>query len=274
MSSAAANENGHSLEATYQCIVAYDGTAFSGFQRQAPGVRSVQGEIEKALRAVGWTGRALHAAGRTDAGVHAGGQVISFALQWGHAPSALAAALNARLARDVAVRRVQIAPEGFHARYSAQSRCYRYQLLVDERRDPLKERFAWRLEKWPDIASLRRMADRVRGEHDFGAFGRPPKRGGTTVRRVLKAQWLEQDDGLLFEIQANAFLYHMVRRLVAAMVAVGLGQRSLEAFDAALSDPTRAWRGRLAPAHGLCLWSVSYPERDSAGGPAGDNEGV
>ena len=244
--------------ATYQSIVAYDGTGFQGFQRLAEGQRTVQGVLEDALRRVGWTGTSLLAAGRTDAGVHARGQVISFGLTWRHDAETLTRALNANLPADVSVRHTAEAPEGFHPRFSARRRTYRYAILADAWPDPLAERVAWRLWPEPDLELMSAEALAMLGRHDFGAFGQAPIPGGHTVREVFEARWERQERGQAFQVQADAFLHHMVRRLVSAMVAVGLGRWPVGTMAALVADPSRRWEEKPAPAHGLCLETVEY----------------
>src|SRR3989304_2442943 len=129
--------------AAYQSIIAYDGTDFAGFQRQAKR-RTVQGVLEQALRRRGGADRSRRAAGRTDTGVHARGQVIAFHLDWKRSPAKLTAALNAHLPPDVSVRQTRPTSAGFHPRYSALRRCYSYTVVAAPTRDPLGERFAWR----------------------------------------------------------------------------------------------------------------------------------
>jgi len=244
---------------TYKSILAYDGTAFHGFQRQAGAVRTVQGAVEDALRTIGWEGESIRAAGRTDAGVHARGQVISFRIPWKHGTDALMAALNASLPPDAALRSCKRVPADFEPRYDAVSRSYRYSLLVDPVRRPLEERFAWRRYPAPNVAAMQMLAEAFLGEHDFGAFGRSPVPGGHTRRCVLRAQWTQVNDRIDFDIEANAFLYHMVRRTVAALVACGEERAEPEEVLNALQMPDQAWQGGIAPAHGLCLERVNYP---------------
>ncbi len=251
-----------SSNATYQSIVAYDGTEFEGFQRQRAGHRTVQGVLEKALRDVGWEGRALEAAGRTDSGVHAQGQVIAFQLAWDHSSEDLTSALNANLPPDVAVRSSLRARAGFHPRFDARSRRYRYSIFIDELRDPLRERYAWRLSEQPDLDLMHSAAGLFVGEHDFAAFGRPPHERSRTVRKVYTCRWITSGGRLELEIEANAFLYHMVRHVTAAIIDVGLGFEQLSGLKAMLRDPSRRREGRLAPAAGLCLVAVSYGDRD------------
>lgn len=242
----------------YKLTLAYDGTEFEGFQRLGPGRRTVQGVLEAALRRLGWQGRSIRAAGRTDSGVHARGQVVDFDLDWKHGLEVLVTALNAHLPGDVAVVAAEVAPPGFHPRFSARRRCYRYRLLCSPQRDPLQERFAWRLWPEPDFEGMQRAAGLLVGEKDFGSFGTSPVPGGRTVRHVFRAAWQRQGAVWEFEIEANAFLHRMVRHLVAALVDIGTGRKMLADFEAALGDPALPWQGKVAPARGLCLESVSY----------------
>jgi tRNA pseudouridine38-40 synthase len=240
----------------YKITLAYDGTDFLGFQRQGSG-RTIQAEVEAALRCLTWSGRTILAAGRTDTGVHAAGQVIAVDLDWPHEPAALGRALNAHLPQDIAVRDVAVAAPDFHPRYDARVRSYQYQIYCQPERDPLKARFAWRV--WPavDLDCLQAAARLLPGAHDFAAFGTPPRPEGSTVRIVYRAGWTAQASGLLFEVSANAFLYHMVRRLVFLQVLVGQKQLSLAALQSAIEEAQPQTPG-LAPPHGLVLANVRY----------------
>jgi tRNA pseudouridine38-40 synthase len=244
--------------AHYKIILAYDGTEFSGYQRQAKS-RTVQGVVENALKEIGWTGRSILSAGRTDAGVHACGQVIAVDLEWSHSNGQLRSAMNAYLPEDVAVRSVTLAPQAFHPRYSAKARRYCYRLFCDETRHPLRERYAWRV--WPPVSlpSLQVSASYLPGIHDFAAFGTPPKKGGTTIREILSAKWDEDTGDLVFEIVGNAFLYRMVRRLVSVQVAIGQGRRLPEDIIHFLESRIDSPIEGLAPANGLTLVEVIYP---------------
>jgi tRNA pseudouridine38-40 synthase len=248
--------------ARYQIILAYDGTDFLGSQRQASS-RTVQSELEKALRKLGWQGRSITLAGRTDTGTHASGQVAAFDLDWLHGLQKLQDALNANLPRDMAVREAKAASDHFHPRFDASSRCYRYRLFCANVRDPLRERFAWRV--WPPVAEMTALAQIWPGRHDFAAFGSSPHAGGSTERTVLSAAWQPQADEWFFEIRADAFLYRMVRRLVYAQVAAGQARLTAETLQQALDDPSEAGQvarsqipASLAPASGLTLVDVSY----------------
>ena len=241
----------------YKVILAYDGTVFQGFQRQAK-ARTVQTVVEAALRNIGWEGKAVLAAGRTDTGVHALGQVIAFDLNWAHSIQELQRAINAHLPSEVAVRFVRQVSADFHPRYAAQARRYQYRLFCDEVRQPLRERYAWRV--WPEVSTalLRQLSNRLIGTHDFAAFGTPPRAGGSTVRNITSAIWLDDGPELIFEIIGNAFLYRMVRRLVFFQVEVAQGKVDQGELDRLLVDWVKVPVRGTAPAHGLTLIEVIY----------------
>jgi tRNA pseudouridine38-40 synthase len=244
--------------ALYQVTIAYDGTEFSGFQRQNS-VRTVQNELEEALRKLGWQERAINAAGRTDAGVHASGQVASFELAWQHSNEKLQDALNDLLPEDIGIMQVKKAPEGFHPRYSAILRTYRYQIYFDRISDPLKERFFWRVWPKPDFEVLQEAGKLFLGKHDFRKFGRPPNERSTTIRTVETAQWEFGSDGseALFTLSAQAFLYHMVRRIVNVLVRTGQGRISLKDLQDSIERQKELPAG-IAPAKGLTLEEIIY----------------
>jgi len=252
--------------ARYKIIIAYDGTHFLGSQRQATS-RTVQGEIERALHELGWDGRTIYLAGRTDTGTHASGQVAAFDLDWRHGLDRLHAALNANLPQDLAVKEVAVAQDDFHPRFDASSRSYRYRLFCARTRDPLRERYAWRV--WPAVAGMESLAAMWIGRHDFAAFGSATRPEGSTERTVLSTRWQNDDDEWTFEIQADAFLYRMVRRLVYVQVAVGQGRLQEETLVRALDGSSISAHGKgkkvlqsipanLAPANGLTLLEVRY----------------
>jgi tRNA pseudouridine38-40 synthase len=250
--------------ARYQLTLAYDGTDFFGSQRQAS-KRTVQGDLEKALTKIGWTGRSVILSGRTDTGVHATGQVASVDIHWSHTEEDLLRALNAALPTDIAVHKARMVNAKFHPRFDASSRCYRYRLFCQPLRHPLRERFTWRV--WPEFNFdlLVDVAKLFSGSHDFAAFGSPTTPKGTTVRTVMKAEWTQVErDEWQFEVQADAFLYRMVRRLVFAQLAVAQGKIPVESVARSLADPVPAGMrseipSGLAPAHGLTLVKVTYP---------------
>ncbi len=245
--------------AHYQLRLAYDGTGFVGLQRQPRG-RTVQGVLEDALQALGWTGTAVRYAGRTDSGVHALGQVVTFHLDWAHDAAALVRALNARLPADVVVRQARVVAPDFHPRYDALARRYVYRLYCAPRRNPFRDRYAWRVWPCPQAGLLHAAAQALPGRRDFAALGTPPAgERGTTVRTVLRAAWYPlAEDEWAFDVAADAFLYRMVRRMVAAQVAIAQGRRSLDAWRQALQQPPAAAWAVLAPPQGLYLAAVYY----------------
>jgi tRNA pseudouridine38-40 synthase len=250
----------------YKVILAYDGTRYKGFQRQSRSLQdnTIQAVVEAALKKLGWQENRLLAAGRTDTGVHSLGQVIAFDLEWHHPPEKLCAALNAYLPLDVSALHAQPVGQDFHPRYDAISRRYRYRLFCQQVRNPLLERYAWRI--WPrvDIGLIQQAASSLVGTHDFAAFGTPPKVGSSTTRTVVSAFWQPEileghQTGWVFEISANGFLYRMVRRLVYLQVEIGQDKLDLSIFlDLLKSPPEKPVQGLAAP-HGLVLQDVAYP---------------
>jgi len=239
-----------------RALVAYDGTGYSGFQRQA-NAPTVQAALEAALLKVTREPSGIVAAGRTDAGVHAEGQVIAFDTSWRHKLDELLRALNASLPADIAVRQVEEAAPGFHPRYDARSRWYRYTVCTAEVRRPMARLYSLHVPAPIDATAMVRAAGCLLGEHDFATFGQPPS-GRSTTRRLLRADWHENRPWLTFDIEANAFLYRMVRSIVGTLLAVGRGVLGEEAFAEVLAASDRGKAGPTAPPHGLCLMAVAY----------------
>ena len=244
--------------APYQVTIAYDGTEFKGFQRQL-NARTVQGVFESALSTLGWKERAILSAGRTDTGVHAEGQVVAFHLDWPHPPEDLINALNQRLPVDIRVSRAQIAEESFHPRYSARARKYRYQMYFSGLDDPLRQRYFWRVWPQPDFMVLKGCAQLFLGMHDFRGYGKPPNERSSSVRTVQVADWDFSSDGLqaTFRISAEAFLYHMVRRIVFVLVRAGQARISEVKVKESLERQLELPAG-IAPAKGLILEEIIY----------------
>jgi tRNA pseudouridine38-40 synthase len=236
--------------------VEYDGTDFHGFQVQAA-ERTVQGEIERALQAVTGARTRVVGAGRTDRGVHARGQVISFSSAWRHSLPDLHRALNAVLGADVAILEMDLAPEDFHPRFSATRRVYRYMILNQAWRSPLERRTAWQITQKLDLDRMADASQSLTGTQDFATFGQPPQ-GVNTVRTVYGAGWQAEGSRICFTIEANAFLYRMVRSIVGTLVLVGWGQVSPREFEGFLQARDRSLVKQVAPAHGLCLMRVDY----------------
>ncbi|MGD8998224.1 MAG: tRNA pseudouridine(38-40) synthase TruA [Anaerolineae bacterium] len=252
-----------------RALVAYDGTDYSGFQRQAD-VPTVQQTLEASLAQVTQESVTVRAAGRTDAGVHAVGQVIAFDTSWRHGVGDLQRAMNAVLPPDIAVRELELAASDFHPRYDARSRRYRYRIYNAAVRSPIARRYSLHMPYPLDMAVMQRAAQSLVGEHDFATFGQAPQ-GEITVRRVFSAVWREASldcmgfDGtrgcggfLTLDIEANAFLYRMVRSIVGTLLDVGQGKMCVSAFEEALTSCDRGRAGKTAAPNGLCLLQVNY----------------
>lgn len=253
------------MTATIALTVSYDGSSFAGFARQ-PGLETVQGRIEAALatalrRPVETTG-----AGRTDAGVHALGQVVSFEID-DSAPDlgALLRSLNALVGEGIAVTGTRLAHDGFSARHSALSREYRYRLATGDVPPLFCAPFAWWVKGAVDLAAMQQGGAALIGEHDFKSFCVAASAEGKRTFRRLDIITVEPEESLGEElltvrVVGNAFLHSMVRAIVGSMVEVGLGRREPQWIAEALAACDRAAAGPTAPAHGLTLWSVSYPD--------------
>ena len=247
----------------YRGTIEYDGTDFLGYQIQAVG-RTVQGELEKSLAQVTGTAIRVDGAGRTDAGVHALGQVIAFNAIWRHTLTDLHRALNATLPHDIVVRDLKIAEDGFHPRFSALSRSYRYTIINQPWPSALQRRYAHHVREPLDVAAMRAASQYLLGSHDFASFGQPPQ-GEITVREVTQADWLVEGKRFIFDITANAFLYRMVRTIVGTLLQVGVGRLAPTEVEQILAAHDLTRSAAPAPAHGLCLMRVVYPGEDEAG---------
>jgi len=236
--------------------VAYDGAAFDGWQRQ-PGRRTVQGVLETHLSEILSEPVVLTGAGRTDAGCHARGQVATFTTAAALPVRALRPTLTRRLPADLAVRDAAEAPRGFDARHSAVARRYAYRLLYQD--DVLLKRFAWRPRHPMDPEGLVKAVAPLLGEQDFASF----QAAGGTPRgsrcRIVRASWRPWEGGLLLDVIADHFLYHMVRNLVGTALAFQDRPDPAEAMRACLAARDRSRAGPTAPAHALCLEEVFYP---------------
>ncbi len=210
--------------------------------------------------------------GRTDAGVHAAGQVIAFDADWHHSPDDLHRALNATLPAAIAVLDLTEAAPGFHPRYDAASRQYVYTIYNAPVRHPLYARFALHVAGPLEAAAMNAAVATLVGVHDFAAFGLPTA-GPVTVREMFEARCEAEPPAVRVLLEANGFLYRMVRSIVGTLLAVGRGAMTLEQFRAVLDSRDRAQAGAPVPPHGLCLTGVRYERRPSSA-PAGHLRGM
>ena len=253
----------------FRLTLEYDGSSFSGWQRQ-PGVRTVEGVLREGLAALGLSVETLTAAGRTDAGAHAHGQVVGLTLCEppfkNLSPKRLQHALNGVLPRDVAVIAAEPAAPTFHARRDALRRTYRYIVAPRGSRMAVGRQYAWRVRGPLDLDAMRRAARLLTGTHDFAAFGRSPRPGGSTTRTVhtidvRRIAVTPAGDAVVIDVDADAFLYGMMRSFAGALVAVGEGRMSeRELHEMVVSPPAQRAHLTVAPAHGLHQWAVTYPE--------------
>ncbi|MEO8540870.1 MAG: tRNA pseudouridine(38-40) synthase TruA [bacterium] len=243
----------------FAATVSYDGTAFVGSQIQ-PNGRTVQQELETAAEVLFGSATRVELAGRTDSGVHAIGQVAAFTAETRHEPATVRKALNANLPEDVAVRDVREVPEGFDPRRWARRRWYRYTVANGEAREPLMRSSAWFIEGDLDVSAMQAGASVLTGKRDFSAFSGTLEPGRTPVRTVFKAGWSCEGSTLLFDIEAEAFLPQMVRRITGALIRCGRGAATVEEIVRLLEQATPGSMAYVAPAHGLCLQKVWYDE--------------
>jgi tRNA pseudouridine38-40 synthase len=255
----AADPSGDGGLRRFRLDLSYDGTDFSGWARQ-PGRRTIQETVEVALQTVLRlpSPPSLTVAGRTDAGVHARGQVAHVDLAGEIDAEDLTRRVAGVLPRDIVVRRVAVAPEGFDARFAASGRRYRYR-VADGPLDPLRRHDTVHWKRPLDVPAITSAAAGLIGEHDFAAYCRP-REGGTTIRTLRILGATRDDDGtVVIEAAADAFCHHQVRSMVGALLAVGEGRRPPEWPAEVLATGVRDSAVTVAPPHGLTLFAVDDP---------------
>jgi tRNA pseudouridine38-40 synthase len=267
---------------SFKIIVAYDGTDYVGWQRQANGV-SIQGLMEDALRELDGRAVAVAGAGRTDSGVHALGQVAAFTLARAIEPDAVVRALNAHLPHAIRVLSADEVPPSFHPRFDARTKAYRYRIWNGEVLSPFERRYAWHVPGPLDVQAMSAAARLVEGRHNFAAFQATGSDVATTEREVIESRILRtadcglridcgvgiEDCGLRefrtphaalleYQITGTGFLRHMVRTIVGTLVEIGRGRRPVEWITEVLASRDRAAAGPTSPAAGLFLVRVDY----------------
>ena len=240
-------------------VVAYDGTAYHGWQRQ-PGLATVQEAIEHAVVRVVGHPLAVNGAGRTDAGVHAAGQVANFRTTNLSIPvEKIARAVNSRCPPDVAiVSAAEVAPE-FHASISAIGKTYRYRIYVGPAKPVMRFNHVYRFPPELDVERMAAAGRRLLGEHDFKGFAASTDGRATTVRTVTACQVSVAGDEIHVHVTGGGFLHKMVRNIVGTLLEVGRGHWAQERIDEVLATGDRSRAGPTAPANGLCLLHVFYP---------------
>jgi tRNA pseudouridine38-40 synthase len=241
-------------------IVEYDGTNYHGSQYQA-NARTVQGEMEEALKKLTGAKIKVKMASRTDAGVHAAGQVVSFRTDTALPLYAFIEGLNHFLPDDIAVKEAYAADDAFDVRRRALSRTYRYYILNSATRSPMRQGFSCRVTGELNIEAMREACKALIGRHDFASFvsSAETARQKRTVRDIFKAEITQNGDMIVLEIAANSFLPHQVRNTAGSLIRVGQGKMTAVQFREMVESKTPGLAGPTAPADGLCLVRVDYP---------------
>ncbi len=237
----------------------YDGTPFQGWQVQ-PNAPTIQGELQAALRRMTGQPVAVAGSGRTDAGVHARGQAASFHCRVRFGPDAFVRGLNSLLPDTIAVTACKAVPPAFHARFSAIAKTYVYQIRNHPIRSALSRKTAWHRPVSLDVAAMQAAADHLTGTHDFASFEAAGSPRTSSVRTLTRALWSTNGDDLLFTITGDGFLRYMVRNIVGTLEWVGNGRLSPDALPDIIAAENRTAAGPTAPAHGLYLQDVVYPD--------------
>ncbi len=237
--------------------IEYDGRNYSGWQLQ-PRHDSIQGRIEAALERIFAAPVRVFGSGRTDAGVHARGQVASISIPRPFDATELQRALNSILPADIVVLDIVVAPDDFDPRRAARSRVYEYRVLNRQVASAFDYRYSWLVRDRLDLAAMNRAAQIFVGDHDFAAFRSLGTEVRTTIRRVISSEWTRADDVLVYRVEANSFLRHMVRAMVAAMIDVGRGKLTRDQIATILAGCDRGAAPANAPPGGLYLVEVRY----------------
>ncbi|MBE65454.1 MAG: tRNA pseudouridine(38-40) synthase TruA [Gammaproteobacteria bacterium] len=238
----------------------YDGAPFSGWQIQASSnLETVQGKVDEALSKVADQTIKTFCAGRTDSGVHATNQVVHFDSSINRGSKAWIFGANSHLPPSIRVRWAQDVDESFHARFSATARRYQYLIYCQKIKSPLLWQKALQTSQGLNISGMNQAALALLGEHDFSAFRAAGCQSRTSQRRVIAANWYKKGSFIIFDVQANAFLLHMVRNLVGAFLDVGKGIKGVEWISELIESQDRSLGSVTAPPDGLYLVGVDYP---------------
>lgn len=241
----------------YKMTVAYDGTRYQGWQRQADTDLTVQGILEQAVSACIGYRTEIDGSGRTDGGVHASGQVANVKTSGKLDERRFREQLNALLPEDIRIRKVELVKNSFHSRLSAKAKRYEYVIDGRERPDVFTRKYCWHYTKPLSVERMRKAADYLTGTHDFGGFT-DQKDERSTVRTIYEIAITSEGEKIRFSFYGNGFMYHMVRILVGTLIEAGNGEREPDSILDIIESKKRAEAGFLAPAHGLCLKEVFY----------------
>jgi tRNA pseudouridine38-40 synthase len=241
-----------------KCIMAYDGTDFSGYQIQ-PQSRTIQEEVEKALKKLHKGEEVkIYASGRTDAGVHAKGQVFHFDTKLDIPVEKWPVALNSILASDLAILDAERVEKYFHARFDVKGKEYRYFINLTSKRDPFNRNYSASFPYSVDVVAIKEAMNSLIGTHDFTSFCSAKTEVEDKVRTIYELELIEENGLLVFRFVGSGFLYNMVRIITGTLLEVGNGNRMSNCMPEIISKKNRAFAGKTAPAQGLYLWKVNY----------------
>lgn len=241
--------------------IAYDGSAYNGWQRQENTSKTIQGTLEAVLSALLNEKIRLHGSGRTDAGVHAREQTANFHTEAVFETQQLLREVNRQLPEDIRILHASEAEDKFHARYSAVAKQYSYTLWTSDVSAVFDRKYLYEIDKPLDIRAMKEAAGCLLGEHDFRSFCSQYSQEKTTVRRMDCINIEQKENKITILYQGNGFLYHMVRILTGTLIEIGMGKREPSSVLAILQEEKRAAAGFTAPPQGLCLEKVFYDER-------------
>jgi tRNA pseudouridine38-40 synthase len=241
----------------YLITFAYDGSNYNGYQRQ-PGLRTVQGSIEEALKKIN-NGKPveIHASGRTDAKVHALGQKAHFDLEMNISSDKLTSALNSNIENDIYIKNIEIVDNEFHARYNVKAKEYLYKINLGEY-SPIERNYIYQYNKRLDIVEMERALKHLEGKHDFSAFASKEETNGDCTRRILLTHLIRRDDKIMLIFKGNGFLKYQVRNMVGTLIEIGEGKRRSEEIIDILKSKDRKRAGKKAKPEGLYLSNVVY----------------
>lgn len=244
--------------------IQYDGSRFHGWQSQNTGVRTVQGEMEQAISALFSCEIQLYASGRTDVGVHAMGQTAHMTLNRSITEERLRVAINQALPHDIFVSHIKQVSSNFHARYDACEKTYQYVISQAPDRTPFGAHYFYHHPKPLDVKAMKMAAQFLIGTHDFAPFMAAGSDKTNTIRTIFEIHVRDDSiekmqDVLVITFRGDGFLYKMVRMMVALLIDIGSHRYSPEHMQVVLKSNSRQWTTKVAPAHGLYLWSVTYP---------------
>lgn len=248
------NEGEHNIK----LVIAYDGTGYFGWQRQL-NQPTIQGTIEEKIGLMVGTPVTLIGSGRTDAGVHAFNQVANFRISTTLTPTIFFKGLNSLLPESIVIKQAEYAPPEFHARYDAKSKVYEYRVFNESLRSPFLRHYAWHIARSLDSKAMKECLDSITGTHDFSAFCSAGDGQTNPIRTMIQASFSIREGSLLvFELEANGFLRHMVRNIMGAVAKTGTGEMSVKEFHEILMSKDRQQAGAKAPPGGLYLKNVRY----------------